>query len=347
MNPLTGYNYCKSFTIVHSPDGSQSNYQMKLTIIRGAGTSSTGTLYLDNKSINWPLDIRFTQSDGVTLLPFYRREYDATDGTWWLLIDSIPDPANFTGYVHVGNAAATDASNISTTFGVGMADDFEWGSDEDEIDTSGGNITWAKIAVPNAYARIDTAQCWQGTRSLRLTCVAGKPADAYFTKAVGTDYAINFMVRHDNDSQAVFLHGNGTHIIYAYISPALDLEWYDGANTDTGFNATVSVWEEQEINDINLATPKWDWWWTGTKIANDALCLHGATQNGVIDFENADPGTYHVDSVLVRKWTANEPAFGVWGTWERISPYTGPIIITRPKYKIEVRDANGVLKWVL
>lgn len=104
MSWLAGYGYRKAITINGSIDGAQANYQMMLAIVKGS-------------HLSWPYDVRFTKSDGVTLLDFWREEYDATDGTWWVEFDTIPiAPGTATFYMYYGKVSDTDASSGVTVF---------------------------------------------------------------------------------------------------------------------------------------------------------------------------------------------------------------------------------------
>ena len=336
MNPLTGYNYCKSFTIVHSPDGSQTNYQMKLTIIKGAGVSSAGTLYLDNKSTNWPNDIRFTKSDGTTLLDFWREESDATDGTWWIEVDSIPDPTDFAGYVHVGNAVATDASDGDTTFP--FFDDFPGvaldGTKWDII--FGVPVVASSVVTMLRAGGVDcgikskyTSGVNYATRQLFKSVHAlGDIYDEYIGfYDVSNSYGIAGMPSNSSISNTFYSYDGG-------ISGVIPMSGWIANTFQIVEIRRNSTTDASIIVDGSSAT-------VNTHISNTItaqILYQGSATNGA---------EVACDWSLFRKYTANEPSFGAWGTWERISPYTGPIIITRPKYKIEVRDANGVLKWVL
>ena len=119
MGTLAGWEYRKPIVISHTGDGAQTNYQMKLSVVKGAGADSTGVVYLGNHALNWPTDILFTLSDGTTTAgaDFWREESDATDGTWWLEANSIPaHPDDFHGYIYYGKLDASDASSGANTF---------------------------------------------------------------------------------------------------------------------------------------------------------------------------------------------------------------------------------------
>lgn len=70
-------------SIPSSVDGELTNYQLQITIVKGSGSNSGSAIYLDDDAKNWPDDIRFTSSDGTTLIDFWREESDATD--WYLV----------------------------------------------------------------------------------------------------------------------------------------------------------------------------------------------------------------------------------------------------------------------
>lgn len=117
MSWLSGYSYRVPITITGTADGAQTYYPVKLTIVQGSGTNSGSTIYLNSHALAWPSDIRFTKSDGSSLLDFWREESDATDGTWWVEVDDIPaNPNTVVVYVYYGKTSDSDASNGTTTF---------------------------------------------------------------------------------------------------------------------------------------------------------------------------------------------------------------------------------------
>jgi hypothetical protein len=57
-------------------------------------------------------DIRFTDSDGSTLLNYWQE----TDGRFWVKVPSIPESSTKTIYVYYGNPSATSMSSVQNTF---------------------------------------------------------------------------------------------------------------------------------------------------------------------------------------------------------------------------------------
>jgi hypothetical protein len=72
-------------------------------------------------------DVRFTATDGVTLLPYWIESWNPSQGTasLWVQVPSIP-VSGTTIYLYYGNSAATTASNGNATFN--FFDDFSYTS---------------------------------------------------------------------------------------------------------------------------------------------------------------------------------------------------------------------------
>lgn len=103
-------------SIPSSVDGELTNYQLQITIVKGSGSNSGSVIYLDDDAKNWPDDIRFTSSDGTTLIDFWREESDATDGTWWVEVPTVPASGGTTIYIYYGKSDASDVSDPAATF---------------------------------------------------------------------------------------------------------------------------------------------------------------------------------------------------------------------------------------
>lgn len=142
--------YAKKAYIPLTPSsgGSESNYPVKITLIKGSGANSAGNIYLNNNCLDWPEDIRFYDANGNSL-SFWREESDTTDGTWWVKVGSIPTGSDIGIWVYYGKATDSDASSGADTGA--LFDDFNGASlDADKWDSNtlnsativqtGGNI---------------------------------------------------------------------------------------------------------------------------------------------------------------------------------------------------------------
>jgi hypothetical protein len=330
MIPIVGYDFCKSFTAVHSPDGSQTDYQMKLTIIRGDGVSSAGTLYLDSKSTNWPNDIRFTKVDGVSLLSFWREESDATDGTWWIEVDSIPDPADFTGYVHVGDADATDASDIVNTFIFGdhftgtLTDNWEGDTGDCSVASSiltvvGSGGGWKNIRSKSTFSgdialRAKAMLTWSTSETMGLLALI----DNYISSYVNTVMAYTH-VTFPNYSSWICANPTGSTSI-GNNGCVNDYHIFDYIRLISGTDTVKMYLDSLQVgSDTTIKVP-----------IVDLYALIGSLR----------PSNY-LDWVVIRKCTYNEPTFGAWGDWEGSASY--PTVTTQEatNYTKNTCLANG------
>jgi hypothetical protein len=134
---LSGWSYRKSHKITGSTAGAVSNYQIPITVHYGSGSDSGGDVYLNGKCRSDFGDIRFTDSDGVTLLPYWVEEkVDSNYAKVWVKVPYITaSPGQATIYLYYGNPSATSASNGNDTFV--LFDDF------DTLDTSKWDVNTA------------------------------------------------------------------------------------------------------------------------------------------------------------------------------------------------------------
>jgi hypothetical protein len=101
-----------------STAGAQTNYQLKLTIYKGAGTDTDNTIYLGTYVNNDFSDLRFTSLDETTLLPYWIESYiSGVSAIVWVKIDSIPaDPFTKFIYIYYNNPIASPGSYGNNTF---------------------------------------------------------------------------------------------------------------------------------------------------------------------------------------------------------------------------------------
>lgn len=170
---LFGYTNKIKIPIGSSDDGELTNHQIKFTLVKGSGTNTTTTTYLDNLCLNWPDDIRFTGPDGTTLIDFWREEYDATDGTWWVEVPTIPASGGTAIYLYYGNSSASDLSNGTNTFS--FFDDFEDGSiDTDKWTVGNGVNEHDGILHVNVSTSLGTTQLGVSSKTFTINPTTAK-----------------------------------------------------------------------------------------------------------------------------------------------------------------------------
>ena len=126
MGYLDGWIYQKSHTITGSAAGARTNYPTGIKVYYGSGTdgdevvggATFGKIYCDSKCRTDFGDIRFTKSDGASLLDYWIEEQiDGDYAIIWVEVDSIPaSPGTVDIYIFYGNAGATTTSNGDDTW---------------------------------------------------------------------------------------------------------------------------------------------------------------------------------------------------------------------------------------
>lgn len=106
----SSYSYIKTHTIQGSTDGSLADYPVQLIVHRGMGTDSGQHVYLNQRPMSWPADIRFTDSEGKQL-SYWIESSDKGKAVVWVKLGFIPQsPGTTTLNVHYGKAGDSGAS---------------------------------------------------------------------------------------------------------------------------------------------------------------------------------------------------------------------------------------------
>jgi len=116
--PLAGWMNRKTHVIAGTTAGQQTNYQMKITVHKGAGADSGMHVYLDGKCRDDFGDIRFTKADESTLLDYWiESKVNGDYAIFWVEVDVIPaSPSSVTIYIYYNKADETTTSNGEATF---------------------------------------------------------------------------------------------------------------------------------------------------------------------------------------------------------------------------------------
>lgn len=305
MSWLTGWTYQKSVPLSRA-SGAVTDYQMMLIIHRSTGTDSPGHVYVGSKCLANYNDIRFTNSDGTTLLDYHIDSSDANSATVWIEFDSI-GTSDTTFYMYYGNAGASPVSSGANTFIV--FDDFERGSDGDTV---GGSWT-----EETAHCHISTDHAYGGTRCAKLVgATAGSDPKMSIPVTAG-DIAYQFRVWHENALNGpIFIHGNASYRNYSYVSTDEHVFSFDGTHHDSGQTITADAWQQIEVRNFNYSANTYDIVLNDTTVISTlAMVVGSATENKVVIMmtSNGVGNDAYIDNFFVRKYYAAEPVWGTWG----------------------------------
>lgn len=118
MSWLSGWSYKRPITIDNSSNSNAlTDYQIRIDL--------TSSNFNFAKAKSDGADIRFTDSDGVTLLSYWIESWDNSGetATIWVKVPSVPASSTKTIYMYYGNSGATSESDGESTFE--FFDDFD------------------------------------------------------------------------------------------------------------------------------------------------------------------------------------------------------------------------------
>jgi hypothetical protein len=142
-NWLSGWSYRRPITISNiGNNNALTDYQVKIDIPYDSDMKSDFS------------DLRFTKSDGTTLLNYWIESYTpSATATVWIKVPSIPANSTTSIYMYYGNPSATTTSSGDNTFL--LFDDFEtdrgWTYSENGSAWSGGYTTDQYVSPTHSY----------------------------------------------------------------------------------------------------------------------------------------------------------------------------------------------------
>ena len=108
---LTGWSYRKQITIDSTKiDSDLTDFPILVKL--------TSTNFDFTKALSSGNDIRFTSSDGTTLLSYERERHDSTNSVaeYWVKIPSVSSSTDTTFYVYYGNSSASDGADATNVW---------------------------------------------------------------------------------------------------------------------------------------------------------------------------------------------------------------------------------------
>jgi hypothetical protein len=335
---LTGWGYRKSITLSRA-SGAVTNYQMKLLVGESSGAAGEdvdcGGLCLTDFD-----DIRFTKSDGTTLLDYWIESVSGTTpnqlATIWIEFDSIGTGAT-TFYMYYGKADAIAVSSGVNTFL--FFDDFNALTDGD----LNGQNGWSGSTAFD----VQTSTKYEGAKSVSVASVVIGQIDKTLT-VTSFNVFIQLAIR-------------ATHA-----GDASPIEFYlmEGTNQVVGIGIAVD-----KVKHL-IAPPSWqdvmtavDNTWYLVRVALDSASTHkiwidntlkspasNANINNVSSTINklrleqyvSTVSAGYIDQIIVGQYLATEPAWGSWQSQEAAptSGWAHKILGILPSKVMDVLVAN-------
>ncbi|MDD4986558.1 MAG: DUF2341 domain-containing protein [Dehalococcoidales bacterium] len=299
------WGYRKSIVIAGSSDGAQSGYQLKLLV--GKTSSASGEDVDCNGHCQDDFDdLRFTKSDGTTLLDYWIESISGSGSTAlatvWIEVDSIAaSPSTTTIYMYYSNSGASAYSNGENTF-PSFFEHFngtlsKWSGDTSYASLSGSIMSYsANNSWHGMSSNAESGLQKFGIRMYAKMMAAGGAAGG---RSGGAAY--------------LYVDGSG-------LNPQIVIG--DTGETQINTNWVANSWM---IFDINiLAGVSVRWYKNGTECSNSprTTSIPSSTTAPLINahFQGwAYTVNVQCDWILFRKHTANQPVWSSFGSEETSS----------------------------
>ncbi|MHA2200918.1 MAG: DUF2341 domain-containing protein, partial [Candidatus Thorarchaeota archaeon] len=294
--------------------GACEGYQVQIKIDYDA-TSSTGNTLGANSNCETDFrDIRFVDSDGVTLLDYWLEEYTTSDSAiFWV---EVLDDLSFdqTIYVYYGNDVATTTSNGDTTFlffddfNGSVIDTDKWnvtiGQEGDDFDVVNGYVEFLDAADERANIISYDADSWTGGIALEFN---------WYWESAWNIIAAGLC---EPDPTYGYWSGSDDAAIYETRSTdSWDVENDGGNDHIETYTSTNSVWSTQGVywystSHMEIYDQRVEQFDYTTGLPNEDLHVIFSSYDGDSDNE------FKVDWVFVRNLVESGPTHGSWGSAE-------------------------------
>ncbi|MDD5071471.1 MAG: DUF2341 domain-containing protein [Patescibacteria group bacterium] len=287
------WSYRKTIPIANATTTILTDYQVKITV----ASSTSGDVTCSGNCQSDFDDVRFTASDGVTLLDYWRESYVAsTDSIFWVEIPSLSAEATSTIYMYYGNGAVSTTSNGDNTFR--FFDDFEsgypgtkWTGETDYGSVTDGILSY--YSGVGSWKKMYSASQYSPSYALRSKSKLDN------TGGFGLDQAIGFEANPCCSGRAL-IYGTGL----------LSNDDAGTGSVSTG-HWSYDTWYIFDVNHLS-----------GSSIAlyvDGDLKVTKTDYVGTLD-QNVSIGSYrarnYTDWILVREYVDPEPTIGTPGSQE-------------------------------
>lgn len=319
MGFLAGWGRRKSKAVDGSTAGDQTNYQLQLTVYKSTGVDTNTQVYLGTNVRDDFGDVRFTDTDGTTLLDYWIQEYTSgVSAVIWIEIPSIPaSPGSTTIYIYYDNAAETTTSSGTATFIV--FDDFDTDVWTDvgtkaQVSTVNSKLEWNALNGAGDYtsrAQALSTNNFAFRFKYHQTSHSGNFGHAWF----GVNVVANDGINATSYGIIVSHHGYGTGKLYfGYVNSGAE-SW----SADSPLIAQEGLDRYIEVTRVGTTTQMKVYsdssYSTLIHTANKTLPSNYNLQYLLLtNFSRASTVTGWLDSLRVRTFASPEPTFGATGS---------------------------------
>jgi len=180
-----------------------------------------------------------------------------------------------------------------------FVEDFEWGSDGDSLEPSGGEVDWEVSTSGDSRAEIETDLDYvhTGTKSARFYRDSSGP---YAWYSLWQPSYIGFWVKKDDTAYAAFRIGDGDNAIFVRINSSEVLQYsYDLWARDIR-QLQADTWYLIEFRNIDWDDATYDIYVDGIRRKNDAAMRPWGTYDGLFYIGSwaGSSGTFWIDDII-------------------------------------------------
>ena len=291
---LSGWSKRKEITLTGGASGAQTDFQLSLAVT------------YDSDMLSDFDDIRFTQSDGTTLIDAWCEvKVDDTSATVWVEFPTTPaNTVEESYYMYYGKSDAASDWGIEETFPE-LSDDFEDGNTTGWVNEGSNTFTADSIAKEGSYG----GKC----------TVAGVTGDeTYKTLTATLESVFEFDARFNLNTTYVFMAldetaGSYLNSVFLRISNAGKLEYYDGSYHILMGNGGIVADQWYKFKIVPHATADtFDIWVDGVSKGTGSG-TRGDINTGIraisITGGGVSGGIMYIDNVFNHKYAANPPTY--------------------------------------
>ncbi|TFF84009.1 DUF2341 domain-containing protein, partial [Candidatus Thorarchaeota archaeon] len=298
---LSGWSYRKSH-VVEGASGAGSHYNIKLKVNHGTGTDAAGSVFCNGLCQPDFDDIRFTASDGETLLDYWTQESSYSDYAYfWVEVSESLD-TDTSIFVYYGNSGVSSVSDGTSTFL--FFDDFENGwNTEKWSEYHGGVVVSSGEVVLEGDTEFENRASVFGRTYL-------SSGVSYHSRAKWSDTLPTFQrwcTFTDNwsSTEKIEIYGTITHGQVTCLARNDEVQTYDqfDVSSPTSYHEYSFDYAADRVDfyqDSTLLTS------ISSNIPDEPLVPHLGEGNR--------PGSQvWVDWVFAAKWMPSGPSHGAWG----------------------------------
>jgi YD repeat-containing protein len=299
---LPGWAYRKAVTLSRA-SGSVTDYQMKLLVGETSGASGEDVDCNGHVQPDFD-DLRFTKSDGTTLLDYWIESITGTSpnrlATVWIKFDAIGTGAT-AFYMYYGKADAPATSNGEASFL--FFDDFSGSA----LDSGKWTVEQGDITVGSGIATLSGTTATRGY--VKTAPIGGINMAARFrmktsSNLIANGHPVDFRIDGNN---LIYFFGTGTAnslTVSTYSDGSYSQSYFSVGDPSVNYECWDLTWISNEVKVVQSGTTRL------TKTSNIP------TSGSPIMYmrEGTVPGqNIQMDWLLLRNFVSSEPIWGGWG----------------------------------